>query len=91
MFQLWWITPKRVRSICRHYKRIVYLEELINARKDLSQEKQHLGYLPKQKSETALLEQGLQKKSVQFGRQVFLNAFNIVKPLSFEASFHRRK
>jgi hypothetical protein len=31
---------------------------------------------------------GLQKNSVQLGRHVFLDAFNILKPLSFEDIFH---
>jgi hypothetical protein len=28
---------------------------------------------------------------IQFGRHVFLEVFNILKPLSFEARFHRRE
>jgi hypothetical protein len=33
----------------------------------------------------------LQWNSVQFDRQVFLSVFNILKPLSFEGNFHRKK
>jgi hypothetical protein len=34
---------------------------------------------------------GLQRNSIQLDRHVFLDAFNIVKPLSFEGSFYIRK
>jgi hypothetical protein len=37
------------------------------------------------------VSKGLRKNSVQFGRPVFLNVLNILKPRSFEGSFHRRK
>jgi hypothetical protein len=37
------------------------------------------------------VSKGFQSNSVQPGRHVFLNVFNILKPLSFEGSFYRRK
>jgi hypothetical protein len=36
------------------------------------------------------VSKGLQRNSVQFGRQVFLNVFNMLKPPSFEGGFQRR-
>jgi hypothetical protein len=37
------------------------------------------------------VSKGLHRNSIQFGRHVFLNVFTILKPLSFEGSFHRTK
>jgi hypothetical protein len=38
-----------------------------------------------------IVSKGLQRNSVQFGRHIFLNVFNILKLLSFDGSFHLRK
>jgi hypothetical protein len=37
------------------------------------------------------VSKALQRNSVQYSHHVFLNVLNILKPLSFEGSFHCRK
>jgi hypothetical protein len=37
------------------------------------------------------VSEGLRRNGVQFGRHVFRNVFNILKPLPFESSFHPKK